>query len=235
MAELFWAIDEEGDPTITKLYLIKREDRWSHATFDFERCDDQPEFSSGVIRVAMGGGKVDVNSGKRKRLHWPKNIVRDAYRYMGYRTDAHEAKTMTGSQISEMPAEPTTVYEVKEIRSMESFCGVYFAFNEDGSCHYVGEAEDVTGRVRQSREEIGSRKIGFIRCELHERKRIEAYFVAMLDPPGNGISTHRMLKSAEEKKAKKKARMLQRIEEKKAKSTDVNVGQNPLQETQAVL
>jgi len=217
MVDLFWTLDEEADPTIAKLYLIKPEEGWSHATFDFERCEDQPEFSSGVIRVAMGGGKVDVNSGKRKRLHWPKNIVRDAFRYMGWakfpETGGAEIKTMNADQISEMPAEPVSLHTVQEIRAMPRFCGVYFAFNEDGSCHYVGESENVPDRVKSARKEIGDRRIGIVRCEPHERRRIEAYFVAMLDPPGNGISTHRMLESAKEKDAT---------------GTEANVGQNSL-------
>lgn len=212
MTELFWAVDEEGDPSLAKLYLIKPESGWSHATFDFTRCSDQPEFQSGVIRVIADSGKVRVNSGKRKRLRWPANIIRDAWRYMGFKSDAWETlwqaqpedggaeiQTMSAAQILEMPAEPVNLYSVKEVRAMPKFCGVYLAFNEDGSCHYVGESEDVPDRVRSGRKEIGSRKIGFVRCEPHERRRIEAYFVAMLDPPGNGISTHRMLQSAQEK------------------------------------
>lgn len=127
---------------------------------------------------------------------------------------------MTAAQISEMPAEPVDAYAVNEIRSMPKFCGVYFAFNEDGSCHYVGESENVPDRVRSGREEIGTRKIGFVRCEPHERKRIEAYFVAMLNPPGNGISTHRMLQSAQGKDSKRK---------------DANVSQDALQEASHVL
>lgn len=226
MTELFWAVDEEGDPSLVKLYLIKPENGWSHATFDFERCREQPEFSSGVIRIAAESGKVGINSGKRKRLYWPSNIVRDAWRFMGMKSDAWKTwwapsetegaeamKAMTAEQIAEMPAEPVDLYTVKEIRAMPQFCGVYFAFNEDGSCHYVGESENVPGRVKSARKEIGSRRIGFVRCEPHERRRIEAYFVAMLDPPGNGISTHRMLESAKEKDAT---------------GTEANVGQNSL-------
>ena len=76
---------------------------------------------------------------------------------------------------------------------MDPFCGVYFSYNEDGSCHYVGESKNVTQRVTKSRDEIGGRRIGLVKCEPQDRKRIEAFYVAMLNPPGNAISTHRML------------------------------------------
>lgn len=97
-----------------------------------------------------------------------------------------------GAVVAEFPEEPVKTFSVAEVRDMSPFCGVYFAYNSDGSCHYIGESTDVTSRVVGSRQEIGERRIGFIKCEPHERKRIEAYFVALFDPPGNACSTHRM-------------------------------------------
>lgn len=84
---------------------------------------------------------------------------------------------------------------------MESFCGVYFSFDADGSCHYVGESVDVTTRVSRSRSEIGDMVIGLIKCERHERKRIEAYFIGLLDPPGNSQSTASQIANERAKRA----------------------------------
>lgn len=104
---------------------------------------------------------------------------------------------MSAAEIPSFPAPPSQTFTVDEVNRMPLFCGVYFAYDDDGSVYYVGESERVPKRVRKTRPEIGDRRIGVIRCEKHERKRIEAYFVAMLNPPGNGASTHRMLERSE--------------------------------------
>lgn len=74
---------------------------------------------------------------------------------------------------------------------MPSFSGVYLAYGDDGVCHYVGESRDVTGRVGESRPEIAGRRLAVIPCAPSERKRIECYYIGLLDPPGNSQSTRR--------------------------------------------
>lgn len=86
-------------------------------------------------------------------------------------------------------------HSISDIRRMDSFAGVYFAFNSDGSCHYVGESLDVTKRVSRNRPELAGRRISFIRCRAHDRKRIECYYIGLLDPPGNAQSTVRSKQS----------------------------------------
>jgi hypothetical protein len=203
MTSLFWQLDSEANPMDAKLYLLKSRAGWSHATFDWEEGDrtDYQGDHGDYMKIKMGSGRLESNEGILKRIKWPHNIVRLAYRSAFGRCDSEKPCTtkMTADEISSMPAEPTETYTVDDVRSMDSFCGVYFAFNEDGSCHYVGESSDVTKRVTKSRTEIGTRRIGIIKCDPHERRRIEAYFVAMLDPPGNAISTHRMKSVACEK------------------------------------
>lgn len=203
MTNLFWQLDSEADPLDAKLFLLKPSSGWSHATFDWEEGDrtDYEGDDCHYMRIKIGSGRLDSNEGTLKRIKWPHNIVRLAYRAAFGRcaSEKHCTSKMTADEISSLPAEPTETYTVDDVRSMDSFCGVYFAFNEDGSCHYVGESSDVTKRVTKSRSEIGNRRIGIIKCEPHERRRIEAYFVAMLDPPGNAISTHRMRSAACEK------------------------------------
>lgn len=192
MADLFDQIDKEANPFDAKLYLMKPNDGWSHLTFNWkrERSDDPNDTR---IIVKKNSGKVGSIDGKLTKIKFPPNIYRMwARRHLGEKTISEIPTTMTADEIAEMPAEPTETYEVDELRRMKPFCGVYLAFNSDGSCHYVGESLDVTKRVSKGREEIGARRIGVVKCEEHERKRIEAYFIAMLDPPGNACSTHRM-------------------------------------------
>jgi hypothetical protein len=200
MVDLFWEIDKLGDPSDAEMYLIRPDDGWSHATIESEYLGTE---SREIVQIKDGSRAVDALEGKRKRLRWPKNIHREAYRSadFDYRPDVAEEKKqrvqisqkMSAELIKDFPAEPVETYTVEEIRKMPPFCGVYFAFNDDGSCHYVGESRNVPSRVSSSREEIGQRRIGIIHCEPHERKRIENYFVAMLDPPGNACSSHRMI------------------------------------------
>jgi hypothetical protein len=196
MSNLFWQLDAEANPTDAKLYILKPSGGWSHGTFDW-KDSHRTDYEVGdkqYMKIKIGSGRLNSIEGALKRLKWPHNIVRTAYRSAFGRdpTEKPCLTSMTAEEIALMPAEPTQTYTVDEVRRMEPFCGVYFAFDEDGLCHYVGESETVSTRVTKSRPEIGARRIGIIKCDPHERRRIEAYFVAMLNPPGNGISTHRM-------------------------------------------
>lgn len=209
MSTLFWELDNEADPGDATLYLLKQDkDGWSHMTFDWNHDDfvqqEGAEDDGTRVLLTQNSGRLDTHSGRLKKLKWPRNILRNAYRAMFAERPPESVdrklSEMTADQIKDLPSEPVQTYTVDEVRSMEPFSGVYFAFNEDGSCHYVGEAKDVTTRVSKNREEIGSRRIGLISCKPHERKRIESYFVGLLDPPGNGASTHRMKKKEKEAK-----------------------------------
>ena len=202
MAELYWSLDEEGDPLLASPYLLKSENGEAHATFDWNAEDIVEEQGDcKTVRIGPNTLMMDTHSGRLKKLKWPRGIVRRAYRYLSKSIPADKQQSlreMSSDEIASFPAEPCETFSVSEVRAMSPFCGVYLAYNEDGSCHYVGESKDVTSRITKSREEIGDRRIGVIRCDLHDRKRIEAYFVAMLDPPGNAISTHRMKSSSTE-------------------------------------
>lgn len=198
MADLFWKLDEEADPQGATPYLLRRDkDGEAHATFDWD-SDDILERKSGeekFIKLGPETGRLDTCSGRLKKLKWPRGIVRTAYRaaFGQQRGDRKESlRTISSDELKDFPAEPSETFSVEDVRAMSPFCGVYFAYNADGSCHYIGESKNVPSRVSGSREEIDDRRIGVVKCEPHERKRIEAYFVAMLDPPGNAISTHRV-------------------------------------------
>lgn len=191
MLDLFALIDVEASPLDATCYQVGSDEDGMHITFDWKHLDDgshvAPESRGLVI------GKL---FGRVKKLPWPEDILKQWMRQLSFnarRQDCMDrSRFLFADEIPKFPAVPPATHTVSDVRMMESFCGVYFAFNTDGSCHYVGESEDVTKRVSKSRPEIGDRLIGLIECAPHERKRIEAYFVALLDPPGNGASSHRM-------------------------------------------
>lgn len=199
MSSLFWRLDEEANPTDATLFVLRPEAGWSHLTFNWKPEDYQKNEAGDIefIRLKWNAGVIGANSGKLRKMKWPVGIVRAACRSaFGIDGEMKAAiRVLSADDLKDLPAEPSETFTVKELRSMDPFCGVYFAYNSDGTCHYVGESRDVTSRVSESREEIGDRRIGVVRCEPHDRKRIEAFYIAVLDPPGNSISTHRMKES----------------------------------------
>jgi hypothetical protein len=191
---LFDVLDQVGDPQIAKCYVLSPEDGELFANFEWAHATDE------VASPKSRNLRLEVQQGRKKKFPWPKTVWRDWFRVIQQsareNSRASEIRTMTSSEIESLPAAPTTTHTVEEIREMPAFAGVYFAFESDGSCHYVGEAKDVTTRVLRSRPEIGARRIGVIKCSPHERKRIESYYIGILDPPGNSQSTSYMKSKA---------------------------------------
>lgn len=191
MLDLFALIDVEASPLDATCYQVSSDEDGMHITFDWKHLDD-----GSVVTHESAGVGIGKLFGKVKKLPWPEDILKQWMRQLSCDTRRQDhmdrARFLFADEIPKFPAAPSAAYTVCDVRRMKQFCGVYFAFNADGTCHYVGESEDVTKRVSKSRPEIGERMIGLIQCMPHERKRIEAYFVALLDPPGNGASSHRM-------------------------------------------
>jgi hypothetical protein len=191
MLDLFSQLDVEASPLDATCYLAGADDDGMHITFDWKNVDDGTRVTSNSPDVRIG--KL---FGKIKKLPWPDDILKQWMRQLSRDTRRQDcidrSRFLLADEIPKFPCAPQPTHSVCDVRRMRPFCGVYFAFNEDGSCHYVGESEDVTKRVSKSRPEIGNRMIGLIQCMPHDRRRIEAYFVALLDPPGNGASSHRM-------------------------------------------
>jgi hypothetical protein len=192
MVDLYNEIDMEACPLDATCYLATRTRDGLYVTLDWERLEDD----EASVTPESNGIRVDSLTGKLRKLEWPFDIQRRWLRHLdrhGRRDKLRSApRRLSANELQHFPSEPTETFSVDEVRGMPSFCGVYFAFNDDGSCHYVGESLDVTKRVSKSRPEIGERRIGLIRCDSNERRRIEAYFVATLDPAGNKSSTHAM-------------------------------------------
>jgi hypothetical protein len=191
MVDLYDQLDSEACPLDAACYLIGS--RWDglHATFDWH--GDRDGLPAGPDSPALQLGLI---AGRKRRLFWPPGIARMWARSLASRVvragERSPIGKMTAAEMATKPSEPTETYTVEEVRAMAPFAGVYFAFNDDGSCHYVGESENVPSRVTKGRPEIGARRIGLIETPKNERKLIEAYFVSMLNPAGNAISTHRM-------------------------------------------
>jgi hypothetical protein len=191
MLDLFALIDVEASPLDATCYQVGSDEDGMHITFGWNHIDDGSTVTPESENVAIG--KL---FGKIKQLPWPEDILKQWMRQLSHSTRraeyADRSRFLFADEIPKFPCAPAPTHTVCQVRRMNPFCGVYFAFNDDGSCHYVGESEDVTKRVSKSRHQIADRMIGFIQCMPHERKLIEAYFVALLDPPGNGASSHRM-------------------------------------------
>lgn len=191
MVDLYDQIDAEACPLDARCYLVGEQWDGLHVTFSWR--DGATDLPAGPSTNALELGLI---AGRKRRLRWPACISRMWIRSLASRQvragERCPVMLMTATEIAGKPSEPTDTYTVEEVRAMAPFCGVYFSFNQDGSCHYVGESENVPSRVTKGRPEIASRRIAVIKTPRDERKLIEAYFVAMLNPPGNAISTHRM-------------------------------------------
>jgi hypothetical protein len=189
--DLYCQLDAEGDPLLAKCYVISRAgDRCFHIgtrrldEWELPPADGYPERK-----------KVESIEGRAKKFAWPKRVVRDYYRSLSRtgRASAREivVEEMHASDIRQMPRPPDPQCNADEIKKLPAFSGVYVAWNDDGTVHYVGESTNVPSRVSRARPEIGDRRIGFVACPPQDRKRIECFFIGILDPPGNSQSTHR--------------------------------------------
>jgi hypothetical protein len=205
MVDLFSEIDHEGNPFHATCYLLREDSDGLHITFDWKRLDDGTPV--GPKSKNIGLGRI---AGKIKKLPWPDDIEKQWFRQLErdarHSSVSDRMRYMSASELPKYPSPPQALYTADEVRQMKRFCGVYLAYDSDGTCHYVGESENVPCRVSKSRSEIGDRMIGIVSCSKHERRLIEAYFVSVLNPAGNGISTHRMKASSSTRNTQKEAK-----------------------------
>ncbi len=93
-----------------------------------------------------------------------------------------------------IPELPLHAIPIDEIKNLPPFSGVYIAYVGDDVV-YVGEGQNVSDRCRKSRPELSDcTHVSVIRCAGYERLRIESYFIGLLDPPRNELSTNGSLK-----------------------------------------
>lgn len=194
MVHVYDQLNEAGYPLDAKCFLLRADGRNMHVSFDWKAVSED------LVGPQSSNLGLTSYRGSKKRLRWPSGIEKlwakmieaSSRKYGSW----EEARKMSADEIPLMPNAPPPSHKAEEVRLLKPFCGVYLSYNADGKCHYVGESASVPTRVSKSRPEIGDRLLGLVRCEPHERKRIEAYYIAMLDPPGNANSTHAMLRHA---------------------------------------
>ena len=205
MVQVYDQLEDAGCPLDTRCFLLRTDDGYMHVSFDWKAVSEDVV---GPQSLNLGLTKY---RGRKKRLRWPSNIEKiwAKKREASLRKNGtwERARKMSADESPSMPNAPPPSHKADEVRLLKPFCGVYLSYNADGKCHYVGESASVPTRVSKSRPEIGDRLLGLVRCEPHERKRIEAYYIAMLDPPGNAISTHAMLLTHTARVAAENARM----------------------------
>jgi hypothetical protein len=208
--DLFYELDHIGDPTSAKVWICKKEKGEPfHATTDWAKKICHPVLAlSGVVDAADSSDCVTPKtrglrvsqcsfSGSIKRFRWPPNMLRQflfaSWRDKAKNSEVREAllSAECGKMLADLPSPPPPEHTAKEINAMEPFAGVYIAWNDDGTAHYVGESINVPARVQSSRPEIGDRPLGFIRCDKNERLRIESLFIGLLNPSGNCQSLER--------------------------------------------
>lgn len=85
------------------------------------------------------------------------------------------------------PPPPPALAVRDAMRVLPDQAGVYF-FYQSSHCVYVGEAISIRDRVK-SHEHIGKADgVGFLLCDPYQRKRIESYYIGLIDPPLNKTS-----------------------------------------------
>lgn len=66
--------------------------------------------------------------------------------------------------------------------------GVYF-FWEGGFVIYVGESVNLKKRLCGHEHKSDTRRVSFIECDKSQRRRLEAFYIGVLDPVLNSEST----------------------------------------------
>lgn len=208
--DLFYELDHIGDPLQAIVWVVKRRRGEAvHATTDWKKkaaridmdvsathcaSDDSSALSplTKGLRVSLAG-----DEGTIKRFAWPPGILREfvfaSWKAQVKRPEVREAilNAECGKMLSCLPSPPPPLHTAKDVNKMEPFSGVYVAWNEDGTAHYVGESINVPSRVQSSRPEIGDRLLGVVQCDKNERLRIESLFIGLLNPAGNSQSSER--------------------------------------------
>jgi hypothetical protein len=84
----------------------------------------------------------------------------------------------------EFPSPPVPSVPIHETGRIPACSGVYFAYVLNGTgwqCVYVGESKLMRSRL-MARPELAGCTLGFLPCDASERKRLECFFIAILNP-----------------------------------------------------
>ncbi len=203
--DLYHELDQECDPLCAKCYVVGKDECDSMYVTTESNSDSltKDDHKPDVEKRKAEYLRLGCLQGRKRRYRWPRTVVRDYIRsvYSDTRMQdtIHRMVEDYQRDMEGMPIPPSPKFSAKDVRGMEPFSGVYVSWNDDGTPFYVGESKNVPERVNGSRPEIGERRIGVLRCDEHDRKRLECFFIGLLNPPGNSQSTHRMQKSTSER------------------------------------
>ena len=106
---------------------------------------------------------------------------------------------MTASELYDIsqlwfPPPPSPAVAWNDLREVPSSSGVYFLY-KSGRAVYVGESIDIRRRLRSHEHKGKYEAISWIKCDPSSRKRLESFYIAVLDPFLNSNSTSSTSKS----------------------------------------
>jgi len=96
------------------------------------------------------------------------------------------------------PPPPPGLSVEAAMETMPNQAGVYFLY-QDSHCVYVGEAISLRNRLKTHEHMCLCNKVGFMLCDPYQRKRIETYYIGLIDPPLN--KTQRVFERREARSA----------------------------------
>lgn len=102
---------------------------------------------------------------------------------------------MTAAEIYEtaryfFPPPPSAEFYASDAARLPRSSGVYFIY-EGVRIVYVGESVCLRDRLSCHEHATQSRMVSFIECDRHQRKRLESFYIGLLNPPLNSQSTER--------------------------------------------
>ncbi len=185
-AWLFDDLDEESDPCCAKVYRLP-------PGFHIQTSTHVAELkTTGEKKAVLHVTSFHSDEKRPKRMMWSPDASFKRWNRlrMERRKKAAEeaANAVAGYQPNgdPYPPVPPAVFTVEEVRSMDSFSGIYIAINETtGSVQYVGKSKDVTRRVSASRPELSECRIALVKMPEAEIHFAELYYIAKCRPTHN--------------------------------------------------
>jgi hypothetical protein len=146
----------------------------------WEWCDENMD----ILRYIVNHG---VNRVKQQVEHLPPfDMIKhreDQKRLSKTLSEATE-KLLSVCSKHQMPEVPAGEHSSLEVRGMEGFPGVYFAWEHD-ECFYVGRSVDIPQRMRSHEKVRGDQKVSWLRCSVAETYTWELFYIWLLDPQQN--------------------------------------------------
>jgi len=186
-AWLFDDLDQESDPCDAKVYRLPPGYHIQTDVYIGRHKETGKE--KGVLSVTS----VHSDGKRPRRLSWSPdaafkriNRMRIEHRRKQAEKPASEALAIYESTQSQYPPIPDPAFTIDEVRSMESFSGVYIAINEStGGIQYVGKSRDVTRRVSKARPELDGCRLALIKMPESDIHFAELHYIAKYRPTHN--------------------------------------------------